>query len=111
MLQHAIRAVLAVWPLAQLGNLELAKQQGRLVAALKAGADVMKELQAQVSVEDVKQLMEDSAQAKAYQVHGRICMPGRACVAAHYVCGKKPTMAIRCCHMLTCTWQSQRALP
>ncbi|GMH33984.1 hypothetical protein BSKO_01818 [Bryopsis sp. KO-2023] len=50
-----------------LSNIEMARQQNRLVDALKEGAKALKEIQSEVSVEDVEKLMEDNAEAKQYQ--------------------------------------------
>ncbi|MEW5307473.1 MAG: hypothetical protein WDW36_009867 [Sanguina aurantia] len=50
-----------------LGGMEIAKQQGKLFAVLKQGNEALKQLQRQVKAEDVHRLMEDNAEAKAYQ--------------------------------------------
>lgn len=50
-----------------LGNIEMARQQNRLVDALKQGASALKEIQKEVTVKDVEKLMEDNEEAKAYQ--------------------------------------------
>ena len=54
--------------MSQLSNIETSKQQARLLEVLQQGNDALKQLQKLVSVDDVKQLMADTAEAKAYQV-------------------------------------------
>eukprot|EP01023_Acetabularia_acetabulum_P018867 TRINITY_DN19537_c0_g1_i1.p1 TRINITY_DN19537_c0_g1~~TRINITY_DN19537_c0_g1_i1.p1 ORF type:complete len:227 (-),score=51.96 TRINITY_DN19537_c0_g1_i1:423-1103(-) len=48
-------------------NIESAKQQNKIFEALRTGADAMKEIQKEVSLEDVERLQEDSEEAKQYQ--------------------------------------------
>lgn len=50
-----------------LGNIENTKNNNQIYSALKQGNSALKELQKDVSVEDVEMLMEDSAEAKATQ--------------------------------------------
>ncbi|KAL4423087.1 hypothetical protein ABPG77_005892 [Micractinium sp. CCAP 211/92] len=50
-----------------LGNLELTKNQQRLMAALKQGNTAMKEMQQAMPLEEVEKLMQDSADAKEYE--------------------------------------------
>ena len=50
-----------------LGNIENTKNNNQIYSALKQGNTALKELQKDVSVEDVEMLMEDSAEAKATQ--------------------------------------------
>lgn len=50
-----------------LSNIEAAKQQKQLFAALKAGNEAVTDLQKEVTVDDVEKLMEDSAEAQAQQ--------------------------------------------
>ncbi|KAK9818781.1 hypothetical protein WJX74_006989 [Apatococcus lobatus] len=50
-----------------LANIETAKRQNRLFDALKQGQVALKELQQEVKIEDVERLMDDTAEAKAYQ--------------------------------------------
>jgi len=50
-----------------LGNIENTKHNNQIYSALKQGNTALKELQKDVSVEDVEMLMEDSAEAKATQ--------------------------------------------
>ena len=52
----------------QLSNIETSKHQARLLEVLQQGNDALKQLQKLVSIDDVKQLMADTAEAKAYQV-------------------------------------------
>ena len=54
--------------MSQLSNIETSKQQARLLEVLQQGNDALKQLQKLVSIDDVKQLMADTAEAKAYQV-------------------------------------------
>ena len=51
----------------QLANIETAKRNNQLFTALKQGHKALTELQLEVSVEDAEKLMDDSAEAKAYQ--------------------------------------------
>jgi charged multivesicular body protein 6 len=51
----------------QLNSMETAKQQGRLFAVLKQGSQALQQLQQEVKLEDVEQLMADTAEAKAYE--------------------------------------------
>eukprot|EP01025_Chloroclados_australasicus_P041318 TRINITY_DN43724_c0_g1_i1.p1 TRINITY_DN43724_c0_g1~~TRINITY_DN43724_c0_g1_i1.p1 ORF type:complete len:225 (-),score=42.72 TRINITY_DN43724_c0_g1_i1:410-1084(-) len=48
-------------------NIESAKQQNKIFEALRTGADAMKEIQKEVSLEDVERLQEDTEEAKEYQ--------------------------------------------
>ncbi|GAX73865.1 hypothetical protein CEUSTIGMA_g1315.t1 [Chlamydomonas eustigma] len=50
-----------------LSSIETSKQQVRMVEALQKGTEALKQLQKLLSVDDVKKLMEDTAEAKAYQ--------------------------------------------
>lgn len=52
-----------------LADVETAVRQNRLFGALMQGSEALKELQKEVSVEDVEQLMQDTAEAKAYEDH------------------------------------------
>lgn len=52
----------------QLNNIESMKQQARVFEVLQQGNDELKALQKLVAIDDVKKLLEDSAEAKAYQV-------------------------------------------
>lgn len=50
-----------------ISDVEMGKQQNQVFNVLKAGNDTMKQLQKEVTVDDVRKLMEDTADAKAYQ--------------------------------------------
>ncbi|KAK9812682.1 hypothetical protein WJX72_001804 [[Myrmecia] bisecta] len=50
-----------------LANVESAARQSKLFSAMKQGHAALKELQKEVTVEDVEQLMEDTAEAKEYE--------------------------------------------
>lgn len=52
----------------QLANIETAKRNNQLFSALKQGHKALTELQQEVTIEDAERLMDDSAEAKAYQV-------------------------------------------
>ena len=51
-----------------MSNIETSKQQAKLVEILQKGNEALKNLQILVSIDDVKKLMDDTAEAKAYQV-------------------------------------------
>ena len=50
-----------------LDNIEAAQRQNRLFAALKHGNEAMKQLQKEVTLDDVDSLMSDTAESQAYQ--------------------------------------------
>lgn len=50
-----------------LANIETAKRNNQLFSALKQGHKALTELQQEVTIEDAERLMDDSAEAKAYQ--------------------------------------------
>ena len=54
----------------QLSSIELSKQQAKVVDVLQQGNETLKQLQSLVTVDDVKKLMDDTAEAKAYQARG-----------------------------------------
>lgn len=48
-------------------SIEFAQVEVQVVEGLKTGNKILKELQAEVSIEDVEKLMDDTAEAIAYQ--------------------------------------------
>ena len=75
-----------------LDNIETAQRQNKLFAALKQGNEAIKQLQKEVTLDDVENLMSDSAEAKEQQVlfevyackACRITAPSSAPCSAHY---------------------------
>ena len=66
-----------------LSNMEVAKQQGALFAALKSGSEAVAQMQEEVTVADVEALMQTSAEAQAAQQALQVCISLTVIMSVH----------------------------